>query len=63
MKDVRESWRIGQQDGLSTVTTSVTYGMKLGLIGTALDWFFVRFVIQREMRAGLNGLKEHLEHT
>jgi len=63
MKDVRESWRISHQDGLSTVTTSVTYGMKLGLIGIALDWFFVRFVIQREMRAGLNGLKKHLEQT
>lgn len=62
MKEVRESWRIGQQDGLSTVTTSVTYGMKLGLVGTLLDWLLVRFVVQREMRAGLNGLKEHLEH-
>jgi hypothetical protein len=62
MKDVRESWSIGHQDGFSTVTTSVTYGMKMGLIGTVLDWLFVRFVVQREMRAGLNGLKEHLEH-
>ncbi len=63
MKDVSESWRIGQQDGFSTVTTSVTYSMKLGLIGTLLDWLFVRFVVQREMRAGLNGLKKHLEHA
>lgn len=61
MKEVRESWRIGRQDGFSIVTTSVTYEMKLGLIGRLLDWLLVRFVVQREMRAGLNGLKEYLE--
>jgi hypothetical protein len=35
--------------------------MKLGAIGIFLDWLLVRFVVQREMRAGLRGLKQHLE--
>lgn len=61
MKDVQESWVAGRENGYSTVTTRVNYGMKLGFIGSMLDWLLVRFVVKREMRAGLRGLKKHLE--
>jgi hypothetical protein len=61
MKDVRESWVARREDGFSTVTTHVNYDMKLGLLGTFIDWLLVRFVVKREMRAGLRGLKQHLE--
>jgi hypothetical protein len=62
MKDVRESWVTRREDGFSTVTTHVNYDMKLGLLGTFIDWLLVRFVVKREMRAGLRGLKQHLEN-
>jgi ligand-binding SRPBCC domain-containing protein len=61
MTNVRESWVTGRENGLSTVVTSVNYDMRLGPIGAMLDWLLVRFVVQREMRAGLRGLKQHLE--
>ena len=61
MKDVKEIWIAGRENGFSTVTTRVKYDMKLGPIGTFLDWLLVRFVVKREMRAGLRGLKQHLE--
>jgi len=61
MKNVHESWKAGHDNGFSTVTTRVNYGMKLGFIGSMIDWLLVRFVVQREMRAGLRGLKQHLE--
>jgi hypothetical protein len=62
MKDVKESWLAGRENGVSTVTTRVNYGMKLGFVGSMLDWLLVRFVVKREMRAGLRGLKQHLEN-
>jgi len=61
MKDVKEKWVAGRENGLATVTTNVNYDMKLGYAGALLDWLLVRFVVQREMRAGLRGLKQHLE--
>jgi len=39
----------------------VTYDMKLGVLGKAIDWFLVRFIVRREMRSGLKGLKTHSE--
>ena len=62
MKDVHESWVTGHDNGFSTVTTQVNYGMKLSFIGATLDWLLVRFVVRREMRAGLRGLKQYLEN-
>ena len=62
MKDVKESWVAGRENGLATVSTRVNYDMNLGFIGALLDWSLVRFVVQREMRAGLRGLKQHLEN-
>jgi ligand-binding SRPBCC domain-containing protein len=61
MRDVHESWLAGREDGYSTVTTQVNYNMKMGPIGSFIDWLLVRFVVKREMRAGLRGLKQHLE--
>ncbi len=61
MKNVHESWVTGRENGNATVTTEVNYGMKLGPVGTFLDWLLVRFVVKREMRVGLRGLKHSLE--
>jgi ligand-binding SRPBCC domain-containing protein len=62
MKDVTESWRI-QTDGDGViVTTRVVYGMKLGPLGRLLDSGMVQFIVQREMRSGVLGLKAHVEH-
>jgi hypothetical protein len=61
MRDVKESWELNHENGISTVSTTVTYGMKLGPFGTLIDWLLVRFVVRREMRAGLRGLKLHCE--
>jgi ligand-binding SRPBCC domain-containing protein len=61
MKNVHESWVTGRENGNVTVTTKVNYGMKLGPVGTFLDWLLVRFVVKREMRVGLRGLKHSLE--
>lgn len=62
MKNVRESWRTDRRNGTSTVITRVTYQMHMGPIGHLIDWLLVRFIVQREMRAGLRGLKHYLEH-
>jgi hypothetical protein len=35
--------------------------MRLGVLGRLLDWVLVQFVVKREMRAGLRGLKQHVE--
>jgi len=61
MTNVRESWMLDHENGLSIVSTRVTYGMKLGPIGWMIDWLLVRFIVKREMRAGLRGLKQHSE--
>jgi hypothetical protein len=61
MKEVKESWVAGRHNGLSTVTTRVSYHMHLGSVGKLIDWLIVRFVVKREMRAGLRGLKQYLE--
>jgi hypothetical protein len=63
MKDVKESWSIDHHNGFSTVSTRVTYDMRLGPIGAAIDWLLVRFIVKREMRAGLRGLKQHSERS
>lgn len=61
MCDVRETWRITQDERGVSVTTRVEYGMKLGALGALLDGLLVRFVVLREMRSGVRGLKEHVE--
>lgn len=61
MTNVKETWRTGKDNGFSTVTTRVTYDMKLGPLGALADWLLVRFIVRREMRSGLRGLKEYVE--
>ena len=61
MTNVRESWATGMENGFPTVTTRVKYEMKLGPVGLLLDWLLVRFVVKREMRTGLRGLKQYIE--
>lgn len=61
MSRVRESWRMKKRDTHVEVATRVHYDMKLGLLGTLLDWLLVRFIVQREMRSGVRGLKEYVE--
>ena len=59
---VRESWRM-ESAGPSTVcvTTRVEYETRLGPLGTLLDAALVRFVVGREMRSGVRGLKAYVE--
>lgn len=61
MNDVHETWVTGRDNGFATVVTQVNYGMKLGFVGAFIDWLLVRFVVRREMRAGLRGLKQYVE--
>ncbi len=61
MKDVKEVWVLAPENGITAVETQVRYGTHLGVLGGFVDWLLVRFVVRREMRAGLRGLKEHLE--
>ena len=63
MTAVSESWRIDGDGGSVRVTTTVRYAMKLGPLGALLDTLLVRFVVKREMRSGVRGLKEYLERT
>ena len=61
MKDVKEVWVLAPEDGHTAVETQVRYGTHLGFLGGIVDWLLVRFVVRREMRAGLRGLKEFTE--
>ena len=61
MKNVREAWVLEQEKGRTIIGTSVEYDMFLGVIGSMLDAILVRFIVRREMRAGLRGLKAFLE--
>ena len=61
MKNVKEVWVLGVENGHTVVETQVRYGAYLGPVGWFVDWLLVRFVVRREMRAGLRGLKQHTE--
>lgn len=61
MREVKESWAMGCEGGRTVVSTQVRYAMGLGPAGRALDAVLVQFLVRREMRAGLGGLKRHLE--
>ena len=61
MVDVQESWSLNGGNPHVTVTSSVTYGMRLSRLGAALDWLLVRHLIRGEMRAGLRGLRKYVE--
>lgn len=61
MKGVKEVWVLAPEDGHTAVETQVRYGTHIGFLGGLVDWLLVRFVVRREMRAGLRGLKEFTE--
>jgi len=61
MKNVREAWVLEQEKGQTIIGTSVEYDMFLGAVGSMLDAILVNFIVRREMRAGLRGLKAFLE--
>lgn len=61
MKAVREAWVIEHEKGRTIIGTLVEYDMHLGILGRILDRVLVRFIVRREMRAGLRGLKDYLE--
>jgi len=63
MKDVKEVWVLAPEDGHTAVETQVRYGTHLGPLGRLADWLLVRFVVRREMRAGLRGLREYAERA
>lgn len=59
--DVIETWSIEAGNPHVTVTSMVRYGMRMGAVGALFDWLMLRFVIRREMRCGLKGLKRYVE--
>jgi hypothetical protein len=61
MKNVRENWSLEHQDGLSLVRTQVTYDMHLDFAGRWLDSLLVQYIVRREMRSGLRGLRRYVE--
>jgi hypothetical protein len=63
MKQVKEVWVIAPENGYTAVETQVRYGTHLGFVGALVDWLLVRFVVRREMRAGLRGLREYAERA
>jgi len=63
MKEVKEVWVLAPENSHTAVETQVRYGTHLGLLGGIVDWLLVRFVVRREMRAGLRGLKEFAEQA
>ncbi len=63
MCDVCETWLLNDDDSQAVLTITVSYGMRLGFIGALLDLVLVRFVVAREMRLGICGIKHHVEKT
>lgn len=63
MAEVKETWVMAPRDGVAVVETQVRYGMRLGPLGRLIDWAVVRFIVRREMRGGLGGLKSYAERA
>jgi hypothetical protein len=61
MTDVRESWSLNGGNPHVTVTSTISYRMRLGGLGAALDWLLVRHLIRHEMHSGLRGLRDYVE--
>ncbi len=61
MSNVRESLSLEYSQGRTVVSTSVSYDMRLGVLGALLDTILVRFLVRREMQAGMRGLKKFVE--
>jgi hypothetical protein len=61
IKDVRETWRIEDNEDHVVVATRVEYDTHLGPVGSAIDAAIVSLLVRREMREGLKGLKRYAE--
>ena len=61
MRDVHETWILRSDDIQALLTITVSYGMRLGLVGVLLDTVLVRFLVAREIRLGICGLKHYVE--
>jgi ligand-binding SRPBCC domain-containing protein len=61
MKNTVETWEIAAENGGTRITTTVSYDMGIGPLGALLDLAFVRFVVEREMRRGLEALVAFIE--
>ena len=56
MQNVHETWDIEALNGTTRIVTTVTYEMGVGVFGALLDQLFVRSIVEREMRRGLQAL-------
>ena len=63
MQNVLETWDLEEQGGGTRITTTVSYEMGVGMFGALIDHVFVRFVIQREMRRGLEALVAFIDDS
>lgn len=63
MHNVSEVWLAEAENGFSVVVTRVRYSTRIGFAGRIFDWLLLRFVVRREMRAGLRGLKYYVERN
>ena len=61
MRDVSETWVLRPDDDRALLTINVSYGMRLGPAGKLLDLLPVKFLVTREIRAGIVGLKRYIE--
>ena len=61
MCDVHETWVLHHDNVQATLTITVSYAMRLGVIGRILDTLLVRFAVAQEMHQGIQGLKRHVE--
>jgi hypothetical protein len=63
MRDITESWAVAPSPNSATVITTVEYRMHLGVLGSLADRILVQWLVRREMRAGLKGLKRFVERN
>ena len=61
MCDACETWVLNDDGHDAVLNITVSYSMRLGFIGALLDAVLVRFVVAREMRLGICGIKCHVE--
>lgn len=61
MCDASETWVLNDDGHDAVLNITVSYSMRLGFIGALLDAVLVRFVVAREMRLGICGIKHHVE--
>lgn len=59
----RETWRVEPTATGTTVTTRMTYRLRLGPLSALADRILVRHLIRRALRLGHRGLKRHLESS